>query len=187
MKKPGFTVIAIFTLALGIGANTAIFSVINALLLRPLPFAEADQLVMIWETHPDVRGPVGAYPDFLDWRAQAQSFQGMAAFSNKRYGKAELIGQSETIQAQGMLISYDLFSLLGLKPVLGRNFLPEEEQPINNRVVILSQALWRRGFANDPGIIGKKHSSQRRELYSCRRDGRSVSARDRVLACRCRI
>src|SRR5215831_17290903 len=155
MKKPGFALIAIFTLALGIGANTAIFSVINALLLRSLPFAEADQLVMIWETQPDVRGPVGAYPDFLDWRAQARSFQGMAAFSNKRYGKAELTGHSETIEAQGMLVSQELFPLLGLKPILGRNFLPEEEQPINNRVVILSQSLWSRGFANDPGVIGK--------------------------------
>jgi putative ABC transport system permease protein len=155
MKKPGFTFVAIFTLALGIGANTAIFSVINALLLRSLPFAEADQLVMIWETQPDVRGPVGTYPDFLDWRAEAQSFQGMTAFSNKRYGKAELTGHIETIEAQGMLVSQDLFPLLGLKPILGRNFLPEEEQPINNRMVILSQALWRRGFANDPGIIGK--------------------------------
>jgi putative ABC transport system permease protein len=155
MKRPSFTLIAIFTLALGIGANTAIFSVINALLLRSLPFSEADQLVMIWETQPDVRGPVGTYPDFQDWRAGAQSFQGMAALSNKRYGKAELAGPSETIEAQGMLISYDLFSLLGLKPTLGRNFLPEEEQQTNNRVVILSRSLWRRGFADDPGIIGR--------------------------------
>jgi putative ABC transport system permease protein len=155
LKKPGFTLIAIFTLALGVGANTAIFSVINALLLRSLPFADADRLVMIWETQPDVRGPVGTYPDFLDWRAQAQSFQGMAALSNKRYDKAEVTGGSETIEAQGVLISQDLLPLLGLKPILGRNFLPEEESPINNRVVILSQSLWRRGFANDPGIIGK--------------------------------
>ncbi|HSE38121.1 MAG TPA: ABC transporter permease [Blastocatellia bacterium] len=155
LKRPVFTLIAIFTLALGIGANTAIFTVINSLLLRPLPFADADQLVMMWETQPDVRGPVGTYPDFLDWRAEAQSFEGMAAFSNKRYGKAELTGQSETIDAEGMLISQELFPLLGLKPILGRNFLPEEEQPINNRVVILSQALWRRGFAGDPAIIGK--------------------------------
>jgi predicted permease len=154
-KNCGFTAVAVLTLALGIGANTGVFSVINALLLRSLPFAEADQLVMIWETQPDVRGPVGTYPDFLDWRAQAQSFQGMAAFSNKRYGKAELTGYSETLEAQGMLVSQDLFPLLGLKPMLGRNFLPEEEQPINNRVVMLSQSLWRRGFANDPGIIGK--------------------------------
>jgi putative ABC transport system permease protein len=98
---------------------------------------------------------VGTYPDFQDWRAQAQSFQGMAAFSNKRYGKAELTGQEKTVEAQGMLISYDLFPLLGLKPIFGRNFLPEEEQPTNNRVVILSQSLWRRGFASDPGVIGK--------------------------------
>jgi putative ABC transport system permease protein len=155
MKKPGFTLIAVFTLALGIGANAGVFSVINALLLRSLPFAEADQLVMIWETQPDVRGPVGTYPDFLDWRVQAKSFRGMAAFSNKRYRKAELTGQSETIEAQGMLVSQELFPLLGLQPILGRNFLPEEEQPVNNQVVILSQSLWRRGFANDPGIIGK--------------------------------
>src|SRR6185295_8165987 len=110
--------------------NTAIFSVINALLLRPLPFAEADQLVMIWETQPDIRGPVGTYPDFLDWRAEAQSFQGMAAFSNKRYRKAELTGHGETLEAQGMLISSDLFSLLGLKPILGRNFLPKKNSPL---------------------------------------------------------
>src|SRR5262249_8301524 len=154
-KNPGLTAVAALTLALGIGANTAVFSVINAVLIRSLPFAEADRLVMIWETQPDVRDPVGSYPDFLDWRAQAQSFQGMAAFSNKRYGRAELTGHSETIEAQGMMVSQDLFPLLGLKPILGRNFLPEEEQPVNNRVVILSQAVWRRGFANDPGIIGK--------------------------------
>lgn len=155
LKRKGFTAVAALTLAFGIGANTAVFSVINAVLIRSLPFAEADQLVMIWETHPDVRGPVGSYPDFQDWRAQAQSFQGVAAFSNKRYGRSELTGHSETVEAQGMLVSQDLFPLLGLKPILGRNFLPEEEQPVNNRVVILSQALWRRAFPNDQGVIGK--------------------------------
>jgi predicted permease len=155
LKRKGFTAVAAVTLALGVGANTAVFSVINAVLIRSLPFAEEDRLVMIWETHPEIRGPIGTYPDFLDWRAQAQSFQGMAAFSNKRYRKAELTGQSGTVEAQGALITYDLFSLLGLKPMLGRNFLPEEEQPVNNRVMILSQALWRRGFTSDPGIIGK--------------------------------
>jgi hypothetical protein len=79
----------------------------------------------------------------------------MAALSNKRYSKAELTAHSETIEAQGMLVSQNLFPLFGLTPILGRNFLTEEEQPINNRVVILSQALWRRGFASDPEIIGK--------------------------------
>ena len=155
LKRKGFTAVAVLTLALGIGANTGVFSVVNAVLLRALPFADSDQLVMIWETQPEVRGPVGTYQDFLDWRAEAQSFQGISAFSNKRYGKAELSGHRETIDAQGMLISTDLFPLLGLKPILGRNFLPEEEQLINNRVVMLSQSLWRRGFFNDPDIIGK--------------------------------
>ena len=154
-KNPVFTAVAVLTLALGIGANTAVFSIINAVLIRPLPFDKADELVMIWETQPDVRGPIGSYPDFLDWRAQAQSFQGLAAFSNKRYAKAELTGRSETLDAQGMLVSQNLFPLLGLEPVLGRNFLPEEEQPIHDRVVILSQSVWRRGFANDPDIVGK--------------------------------
>src|SRR5215475_6754186 len=134
LKRKVFTIVAALTLALGIGANTAVFSVISAVLIRPLPFAEADQLVMIWETQPDVRGPVGTYPDFLDWRAQAQSFQGIAAFSNKQYDRAELTGHSETINAQGMMVSQDLFPLLGLKPILGRNFLTEEEQPVNNKV-----------------------------------------------------
>src|SRR5262245_14016844 len=155
LKHKGFTLIAILTLALGVGANTAVFSVINAVLIRSLPYAEADQLVMILETQPDVRGPVGSYPDFLDWRAQAQSFQGMAAVANKNHATAEFTGQGETIEAQGMLISHDLFPLLGLKPILGRNFLPEEEQPANDQVLIISRALWRRGFANDPGVIGK--------------------------------
>ena len=155
LKRKGLTVVAALTLALGVGANAAVFSVMNAVLIRPLPFADADRLVIIWETQPDVRGPVGTYQDFLYWRSEAQSFQGISAFSNKRYGKAELTSTSETIAAQGMLISNDLFPFLGLKPELGRNFLPDEEQPINNRVVILSQSVWHRGFANDPDIIGK--------------------------------
>jgi len=154
VKNPGFTLVAVVTLALGIGANTAIFSVINALLVRPLPFAEADRLVMIWETHPDIpRAPV-SIPDFQDWRAQAQSFEQMAVHSD-RFRNAALTGQGEPAYVQGSFISQNLFVLLGLKPVLGRNFLPEEEQPANNRVVILSQALWQRSFASDPGVVGK--------------------------------
>lgn len=155
VKNPVFTAVAVLTLALGIGANTAVFSIINAVLISPLPFDKADELVMVWETQPDVRGPIGSYPDFLDWRAEAQSFQGLAAFSNKRYAKAELTGRNETIDAQGMLVSQNLFPLLGLEPVLGRNFLPEEEHPTHDRVVILSQSVWRRAFAKDPDIVGK--------------------------------
>jgi len=156
LKRKGFTAVAALTLALGVGANTAVFSVINAVLIRSLPFADPDRLVMIWETHPEIRGPVGTYPDYLDWRSQAQSFQGMAAISKSMSPrKAELTGYGETVEARGTLISHDLFPLLGLRPMLGRNFLPDEEQPVNNRVVILSQSLWRRSFASDTGIIGK--------------------------------
>jgi len=155
LKNRGFTLMAVLLLGLGIGAITGVFSIVNAVLLRALPYADADRLVMIWETQPDVRGAVGTYQDFLDWRADSQSFAGMSAFSNKRYAKAELTGRGETIDAQGMLISCDLFPMLGLNPILGRNFLPEEEKPINNRVVMLSRAVWRRGFTSDPDIIGK--------------------------------
>jgi predicted permease len=155
VKRPGFTSIAVLTLALGIGANTAVFSIINAVLLNSLPFADVDRLVMIWETHPEVHGPVGTYLDFQDWRAQAQSFEGMAAYSNKSYGRAELTGQGETMEVRGTLVSYDLFPILGLKPIIGRNFLSEEDRPTANHVVILSRALWQRRFAGDQGIVGK--------------------------------
>ena len=154
LKHKGFTSVAVLTLALGIGANTAIFSVINAVLLRSLPFADADRLVMIWETHPDIPRATASIPDFQDWRAEARSFEEMAVHSD-RYRNAVLTGQGEPVQVQGSFISQNLFPLLGLKPVLGRNFLPEEEQPANNRVVILSHTLWRQSFASDPGIIGK--------------------------------
>jgi putative ABC transport system permease protein len=155
LKKPGFTSIAVLTLALGIGANTAVFSVIDSVLLRELPYADADRLVMIWETHPTVHGQVGTYPDFLDWRAQSQSFQGMAAFSNKTYGKAELTSQGETFEVRGTLVSSDMFPLLGIKPIIGRNFLPEEDRSTANRVAILSRDLWQRKFSGDPDIVGK--------------------------------
>lgn len=154
LKNPSFTAVAILTLALGIGANTAIFSVINAVLLRSLPFAEADRLVIIWETHPAIPRAAASIPDFQDWRDQAQSFEELAVHSD-RYRNAVLTGQGEPLQVQGAFVSQNLFSMLGLKPVLGRNFLPEEDQPANNKAVILSRALWRHSFASDPEVIGK--------------------------------
>ena len=154
LKRRGFTAVALLTLALGIGANTAIFSVVNAVLLRPLPFADAERLVMIWETLPAIpRAPV-SIPDFQDWREQAQSFGEMAAYAN-RLGNAQLIWRGEPATVQGSFISQNLFPMLGLKPILGRNFLPEEERRENNREAILSYALWRQSFAGDPSVIGK--------------------------------
>jgi len=154
VKNPGFTIVAIVTLALGIGANTAIFSVINAVLLRSLPFTYAERLVMIWETHPAFPRVGAPIPDFQDGGAQAQSFEEVAVHAD-RLRDAVLVGKGEPAQVQGSYISQNLFPMLGLKPALGRNFLPEEEQRDKNHVVILSQAIWRQSFAGDPEIIGK--------------------------------
>jgi putative ABC transport system permease protein len=156
-KKPGFTLIGVLTLALGIGANTAIFSVINTVLIRELPFAEADRLVAIWETHPAVPIAPATIPEFQDWQAQAKSFDEMAVHSD-RYRDATLATSNETLKVQGAPVSQNLFPMLGLKPILGRNFLPEEDKLGANKVIILSQGLWRQSFAGDPGIIGKSVS-----------------------------
>jgi putative ABC transport system permease protein len=137
LKTPTSTLIAIITLALGIGANTAIFSVINAALIRSLPFAEADRLVMIWQTHPDIPRVGPAFPDFEDWRARSQSFQEMEVYSFRRYGNSLLTGYGDPVQIRGALASSRLFTMLGASPILGRVFLPEEEKPGADRVVIL--------------------------------------------------
>ena len=154
LKKPGFTAIAVLTLALGIGANTAIFSVVNAVLLRPLPFAEPDRLVMVYEKRLKLgrtRNPVSA-PDFIDWRAQSTVFENMAAYT---WWNANLTGGDEPERIMGTVASAGLFPTLGVKPALGRSFTPEEDQPNANRVVVLSHGLWQRRFGSDAGIIGK--------------------------------
>src|SRR5262245_34063516 len=154
-KNPGFTLIAILTLALGIGANTAIFSVINAVLLRPLPFAEPDRLVVIAETHPEIPRVEVATPDFEDWRRQSRSFTEMAAWSLNDLGKPVITESGEPEQLQSTLITPNLFPLLGVSPALGRNFLPEENQTGHDRVAIVSHWLWRRRFAADPSLVGR--------------------------------
>ncbi|MDE3180823.1 MAG: ABC transporter permease, partial [Acidobacteriota bacterium] len=139
-RNPGFTAVAVITLALGIGANTAIFSVVNAILLRPLPFAEPSELVSVVSTR--LRGDVtdnASYPDFADWRAQNNVFSQMAAYDTDNF---TLTGRGEAVHIQGAVVSANLFSLLGVKPVLGRTFLPDEDQlPAANGAfaIILSQ------------------------------------------------
>ena len=155
-KNPGFTTVAVLTLALGIGANTAIFSVVNAVLLRPLPFAAPHQLVTVVSTR--LRGNVpdnASYPDFADWRAQNHVFSQMAACNTDNF---TLTSQGEAMHIQGAIVSADLFSLLGVKPVLGRAFLPDEDKlPAANGAfaIILSHRLWRERFSADPGIVGR--------------------------------
>ena len=153
-KNPGFTLIAVITLSLGIGANTAIFSVIDALMLRPLPFREPDNLFQVWET--DVKRGYNemdaSYPNFADWRDQNQVFEQIAIYSGGTYN---LAGAAEPERIQGAIVSPAFFPLLGVKPALGRVFLPEEDHPNKVFSVVMSERLWRRRFNSDPQIIGR--------------------------------
>ncbi|MEW6209101.1 MAG: ABC transporter permease [Acidobacteriota bacterium] len=154
LKKPGFAAIAVLTLALGIGANTAIFSVVNAVLLRPLSYAEPDRLVSLWETRPEAvvsRSRV-APANFIDWRDQGQSFEEMAAFS---FSSLNLTGEGEPEQLAGCRVSNGYFAAIGVRPAIGRPFFPEEHQSGRGRVVILGQGLWQKRFGSDPSIVGK--------------------------------
>jgi putative ABC transport system permease protein len=151
-KSPGFTAIAILTLALGIGANTALFSVVNGVLLNPLPFQEPDQLVELYTKTPSFDQSSITYPNFLDWRENNRSFSSLSAFRSDNFN---LTGSGEAERLHGHMISADFFSTLGLQPVLGRAFRPEEDQPGAAPVAILGDALWKRRFGSSPDILGK--------------------------------
>jgi putative ABC transport system permease protein len=158
LKHPGFALIAVLTLALGIGANSAIFSVVNSVLLRELPYREPQRLVMVWSDRPLQQAQTGwtEYPftaaDFKDLRDQNQSFEQMAAFTSHRLN---ITGSGEPELLGGVRASANLFALLGVEARHGRVFLPEEDRAGNNRVVILSDGLWQRRFGSDPKIIGQ--------------------------------
>jgi putative ABC transport system permease protein len=154
LKNPGFTIIAVIALALGIGANSAIFSVVNGVLLRPLPYKNPERLVMVWEENSKQGFPrdTPAAANYLDWRDQNHVFEGMAAMDEISFN---LTGAGEPERIDGRRVSASLFPLLGVDPQLGRAFLPEEDQPGANHVVILSHGLWQRRFGSDPAIIGR--------------------------------
>ncbi len=153
-KRPGFTLIAALTLAIGIGANTAIFSAVNALLLKPLPFHELDRVVAIWDKSPS-RGydhNEVTFANYLDWQAQSQSFEQLALY---RWWSVNLGGIDPPERIQGFLVTANYLDALGMKPIIGRNFLAEENQPGRNAVVIISHSLWQRRFGADPNILNK--------------------------------
>jgi putative ABC transport system permease protein len=153
-KNPGFTAVAALTLALGIGANTAIFSVVNAVLFRPLQYSDPDRLVQVWQNFPQLGAnqvTVSA-PEFLDYKDQNRVFERMAAFRPQGFN---LTGGAEPELIFGARVSADLFPLLGVAPALGRAFFPEEEQIGGPRAVILSHGLWQRRFGSDTTLIGK--------------------------------
>jgi len=152
-RNPAFTAVAVLTLALGIGANTAIFSVVDQLLLRPLPYPGAERLVMLWEVTPDgTHQNTVSFANFLFWRRETRSFAGMAAFSDQRVNLTGL-GEPEEVSLQ--LATAELFQVLGFKPILGRGFTPEEMLPDGPRVVVVGHGFWRRHLGGDPGAIGK--------------------------------
>ena len=153
VANPAFTIVAVVALALGIGANSVIFSVVNAVLLRPLPFKDPQQLVMVWENAAHFGFPKNtpSPANFLDWAQQNTVFSAMAATAQRSYN---LTGAGEPERLDGRRVSANLFDLLGVRPLIGRSFVPEEDKP-GTRVVILSEGLWKRRFGQDAGIIGR--------------------------------
>lgn len=153
-KNPGFTLVALITLALGIGANTAIFSLVNGLLLRPLPYGNPDRIVMVWQNYRERNGRDKEWtsPDtFFDWRDQNHSFESISVID----GWLPTILGGEPEQIPGATVTYNMFSVLGVSPAIGRTFVAEEDKPNGRKVVILSDGLWKRRFAGDRNVIGK--------------------------------
>ncbi len=153
LKSPGFTTIAVLALALGIGANTAIFSLVDRVLIRPLPYADADRLVMVWEDASFVSFPrnTPAPANFVDWRSQNQVFTDMAA---SRGRSASLTGDGNPEMIRGLGVTANLFDVLGVRPLLGRRFTEQEDRS-GETVVLISYGLWQSRYGGDPGIVGR--------------------------------
>ncbi len=157
-KTPGFTAVAVLTLALGIGANSAIFSVVNAVLLRPLPFRDPGRLMVVWHTPPQKSFPgvtkfVVSPANYLDWRDQNHVFEQMSAVG---FGNFNLTGMGQPESVEGRAVSADFFSVLGVQPVLGRGFLEEEDQSGNGKVVVISYDFWETHFAGSKDVLGRQ-------------------------------
>jgi hypothetical protein len=157
-KAPGVTVLAVLTLALGTGANTAIFSVIDALLLQPPRFEHLDRLVSAWEVDPTRRFndvPV-SQDNFVDWRTQNQSLEYITGWRNWYFTLASQDGGEPPDQVRGVRVSPVFFKMFGIKPALGRTFRDDEGEPGADRVVVFGHGLWMRRFGGDPGIVGRR-------------------------------
>jgi predicted permease len=154
-KSPGFTLVAVAMLALGIGANTAIFSLVSAVLLRPLPFPEPDRLMLLWDDFSARGGPPRTEPtaaDYVAWKEQSRSFADMAAFTTDTYN---LTGTGDPDKLAGIRTTANLFGVLGRQPLMGRTLSPSDEQPDASPVVVINERLWRSHFGADPGLVGR--------------------------------
>ena len=155
LRAPGFAIVAVLTLALGIGANTAIFTVVNALLLKPLPYAQPDRLVMVWQDFRARSGPIdewGTPGNYVDWRAQKDLFEQIAMIGGWR---PALTGGPEAEPIPGEQVTHEYFSVLGITPMLGRNFSPEDDVPKAPRVTLISDKLWKRRFGGEASAVGR--------------------------------
>src|SRR5262245_11851195 len=152
LKNPGFTLIAVITIGLGIGANTAIFSVVNGVLLSSLPYPHPEQLAMVWcnNKRQGIPDDITSYPNFVDWRDQNKTFQGMSGMMDANY---HLTGTGEPEEIHAAIVSINFFQVISVSPLLGRGFTADEEKPGNDRIVILSHRLWQRRYGGNPGIL----------------------------------
>ena len=152
VKSPGFAAIAILTLAVGIGANTALFSVVNGVLLNPLPYTNPEQLVSLYARQAHFNTASISYPNFLDWQRENRSFSSMAAFRGDNFNFTG-IGQPERVKVN--MISATFFPILGVQPVLGRNFTAQEDQLGAAPVALISEGLWKRKFGASHDVVGR--------------------------------
>src|SRR5258708_6893281 len=153
LKNRAFTTIAVLTLALGIGANTAIFSVVNAVLLRKLAFKSPEQLLMVWETNVAKGGEIpSSFPNFLDIESAAEPVSDVGAFTDATFN---LTGGDQPDRVTGLRVSSGLFQLVGVEPLKGRTFSPDEDKPGTGNVLVLSYGLWQRRFGGNPNIVGQ--------------------------------
>ena len=156
LRAPAFAAVAILTLALGIGANTAIFTVVNALLIQPLPYAQADRLVMVWQDLRARGGPADEWAtpgNYADWRKERAIFDEVAVISGWR---PTMTGAAEPESIPGEQVSHEYFSVLGIRPMLGRTFTPADDVPNAPRVAVIGDGLWRRRFGASPAVIGQR-------------------------------
>ena len=155
LKTPGFTLVAVVTLALGIGANTAIFTIVNALLLRPLPYQAPGELVMVWQDYRERGGPADEWAspgNYVDWSREKAIFENVAAIGGWR---PTLTGGAEPEPIPGEQVTHEYFDVLGITPALGRAFLPDDDVPNAPRVAVIGDSLWTRRFGGDPAVLGR--------------------------------
>ena len=156
LKSPGFTVTAVLTLALGVGATTAIFSCVYGLLLKSLPFRDANNIVALYETDPQVQsGMEATYPDYEDWKAQQSSFSEIAAYSTINPDTVSLVMDGHSEQVHRVIVSGNFFSLLGISPLIGRMINEQDDTPASDHVAVLSSSAWDRYFGRNPGAVGR--------------------------------